>query len=104
MAQGPVRADFRNDLVNTPSAEQDPVESVDKEVAPIRPRSDRWSHDGFDQMMKVQDRSYRPQKNERPRSLIVKVMAEAFGDIFSVLPNCMEQSLNVVYNFFTGLL
>jgi hypothetical protein len=74
MAQGPTRADFKNDPVNTSNTVQAPVEVVDKESPPVRPKSDRWSHDGFDQMMKVQDKGYRPQKNDRPRSMIVKVI------------------------------
>ena len=74
MAQGPTRADFKNEQTDTANTDQAPADAADKDTAPVRPKSDRWSHDGFDQMMKVQDKSFRTPRNDRPRSMIVKVL------------------------------
>lgn len=78
--QGPTRGEFRNEPVNTvektPPPSQEPEEK-EKDSNVAKPRSDRWSHDGYDQMMKVQDKGYRNSRNDsRPRSVQSKVHME----------------------------
>ena len=73
MPQGPTRADVRNERANV-AIEEPQVAQEDDKVVPSRSKSDRWSHDGFDQLMKVQDRGYQHQRNDsRPRSMNAKV-------------------------------
>ncbi|KAF9580696.1 hypothetical protein BGW38_002557 [Lunasporangiospora selenospora] len=65
MQHGSGRGDFRNGqpLNDQPQVNEDRVEET-------KPKSDRWSHDGYDQLMKVQEKSYRPHRNDsRPRSM-----------------------------------
>lgn len=76
MVQGVPRTSFRNESEVGVNTESQQPESDDKEGASAKPKSDRWSHDGFDQLMKVQERSYRHQRNDsRPRSMHGKVRA-----------------------------
>lgn len=71
-SQGPTRADFRNGPSNT--SDPQVTESDDKDNVSTPSKSDRWSHDGFDQMMKVNDKRYRNQRsNSRPRTVHGKV-------------------------------
>ncbi|KAI8602355.1 hypothetical protein EDD21DRAFT_80196 [Dissophora ornata] len=73
MAQGPTRGDFKNESP-TAGRESPSQEPEDKDGSSAKPKSDRWSHDGYDQMMKVQEKSYRHQRNDsRPRSMNAKV-------------------------------
>jgi hypothetical protein len=82
MVQGTPRTSFRNESNAGNNPESQHPESDDKESASTKPKSDRWSHDGFDQLMKVQERSYRHQRNDsRPRSMHGKV--RALGVFFS---------------------
>lgn len=79
MVQGAPRTSFRNESETGVNIESQQPESDDKEGASAKPKSDRWSHDGFDQLMKVQERSYRHQRNDsRPRSMHGKVRAVGF--------------------------
>lgn len=78
MPQGPTRADVKNERATVPNEEPQAAEVNDK-ASPSRPKSDRWSHDGFDQLMKVQDRGYQHQRNDsRPRSMNAKVWKAPF--------------------------
>ena len=74
MIQGVPRPSSRDESEVGDKPESQQPESEDKEGASAKPKSDRWSHDGFDQLMKVQERSYRHQRNDsRPRSMHGKV-------------------------------
>ncbi|KAG0368086.1 hypothetical protein BC939DRAFT_481934 [Gamsiella multidivaricata] len=73
MAQGPSRGDARNDRGSAPDKDSQSQDTEDKDSSPVRPRSDRWSHDGYDQLMKVQEKSHRqPRNDSRPRSMNAK--------------------------------
>lgn len=73
MPQGPTRGDFRNGHWNG-EQQQKAEDEQNKDVAQEKPKSDRWSHDGYDQMMKVQEKGYRHQRNDsRPQSMNAKV-------------------------------
>lgn len=71
MPQGPTRGDFRNGHWN--GEQQQKAEEDNKEAAQEKPKSDRWSHDGYDQMMKVQEKNHRHRGDSRPQSMTAKV-------------------------------
>lgn len=86
MVQGAPRTSFRNESDAGVNPESQHPEADDKESASTKPKSDRWSHDGFDQLMKVQERSYRHQRiDSRPRSMHGKVRALGVFSLFCVL-------------------
>ncbi|KAF9115921.1 hypothetical protein BGX27_005803 [Mortierella sp. AM989] len=97
MPQNPVRGEVRNEPPNN-STEKDPqfreVESKEN-VNVVKPRSDRWSHDGFDQLMKVQEKSYRHQRSDsRPRSMNAKPSGVPLSRTASNNPATSQSSTN----------
>ncbi|KAI1311335.1 hypothetical protein EDD11_003480 [Mortierella claussenii] len=96
MPQGPARADFRSDSP-TPSDKDSQSQELEnkKDASSVKPKSDRWSHDGYDQLMKVQEKSYRHQRNDtRPRSINGKPPGAPLSRAASNNPELAQKSVD----------